>query len=60
MGGVSLARQREWRHLDHMFPRDAERLAAGRQETNCATFLQDDVGQDGDGIKEMLAVVDDE
>ena len=57
---LGLIREREGRHLDHVLPRDAERLAARRQESYPGSFLQEDIRKHGDGIKEMLAVVDDD
>jgi hypothetical protein len=33
---------------------------AGGKETNAGSFLQDDIGKDGDGVQQVLAVVEDQ
>src|ERR1700716_3164230 len=58
--GAGLSRQSERRHLKDALSGDTQRLAAGGKETNPPGFLQDDIGKDGDGVQEMLAVVEDQ
>src|SRR5919206_68342 len=58
--GVHLSRQRERWHVQHALAGDAQRLAAGGKDTDSRGFLQDDISKDGDGVEEMLAVVEDQ
>src|ERR1700716_380423 len=57
---ASLCLECERRHLKHALTGNAQRLAAGGQETNSGGFFQDDIGQDGDRVQEVLAVVEDQ
>jgi hypothetical protein len=58
-GARAFSRQSQRRNLKHALAGYTQRLAAGSEDANSGGFLQDDIGKDGDGVQEMLAVVDD-
>src|SRR3979490_1120493 len=55
---VSVQSQR--RNLKHALAGYSQWLAAGRKEANSGGFLQDHIREDGDGVQQVLAVVEDE
>ena len=57
---VCSVHQGEGRHLDHTLARGTQWLAARGQQADARGFLQDDIGQYGDRVEEVLAVVEDE
>ena len=58
--GLSILGQRQRRHVDHDLAGDPERLPAGREDPDVGTGAQQRSGEDGRGIVDVLAVVEDQ